>query len=64
MKTVAVLGAGLVGGLIARDLANGPSLAVVSVDASDDALSALKRIPRITTRRADLTDPSAVQAAT
>ena len=64
MKTVAVLGAGLVGGLIARDLANDPSLAVVAVDASDDALSALGKIPRVTTRRADLTDPSAVQAAT
>ena len=64
MKTVAVLGAGLVGGLIARDLAEDPSLAVVAVDASDDALSALGKTKRITTRRADLTDPSAVQAAT
>jgi 3-hydroxyacyl-CoA dehydrogenase len=34
VKTVAVLGAGLVGSLIARDLARDPSLAVVAVDAS------------------------------
>jgi saccharopine dehydrogenase-like NADP-dependent oxidoreductase len=49
--------------LIARDLASDPSLAVVAVDASADALSALGKTERITTRRADLTDPSAVEAA-
>ena len=63
MKTVAVLGAGLVGGLIARDLARDQALDVVSVDASEEALAALSAVPKLTTRRADLSDPAAVARA-
>lgn len=60
MKTVAVLGAGLVGGLIARDLAQDAALEVLSVDASEAALAGLAGVPRLTTRRADLVDPASV----
>jgi saccharopine dehydrogenase-like NADP-dependent oxidoreductase len=62
MKTVAVLGVGLVGGLIARDLAKDERLAVVAVDAREDALLKLAGVPRVTTRRADLGAPADVAA--
>ncbi len=59
MKTVAVLGAGLVGGLIARDLARDDGLSVLSVDARDEALARVAGA-RIRTARADLSDPGEV----
>lgn len=62
MKTVAVLGTGLVGGLIARDLAADETLRVLAVDAREEALRALSG-PRVATRRADLSDPAAVAGA-
>jgi saccharopine dehydrogenase-like NADP-dependent oxidoreductase len=54
VKVVAVLGAGLVGGLIARDLAEDDAIEVVAIDARGEALEPLQGIRRITTRRADL----------
>lgn len=63
MKRVAVLGAGLVGGLIARDLAADPEIEVEAFDASDDALARLAGSSRVVVRKADLSDPAAVGAA-
>ena len=63
MKTAGVLGAGLVGEVIARDLAADEDLAVVAVDVRDEALAKLEGVPRLTTRRADLSDPAAVAQA-
>lgn len=54
MSRIAVLGSGLVGGLIARDLAADPRLRVLAVDAADAALQRLTGVPGIETRRADL----------
>ena len=63
MKTIAVLGAGLVGGLIARDLVRDPGIEVVAVDASDEPLAKLAGVPRLATRRADLSDPAQIAKA-
>lgn len=63
MKTIVVLGAGLVGGLIARDLVQDAGIRVVAVDASEEPLAKLAGLPRLATRRADLSDPTAIAAA-
>ena len=63
MKRIAVLGTGLVGGLIARDLASDPGLGVVAVDRSAGSLSKLAGIPRVETRVADLTSAEEIRAA-
>ena len=60
MKTVAVLGAGLVGSLVAKDLAADGRWSVLSVDRSADALGRLAGIPNLTTERADLADVAEV----
>ena len=62
MKRIAVLGTGLVGGLIARDLARDPGLGVVAVDGSAGSLSKLAGIPRVETRVADLANPEEIRA--
>ena len=56
MKTVAVLGAGLVGSLVAKDLAADGRWSVLSVDRSDVALGRLAGIANLSTERADLSD--------
>lgn len=56
MKTVAVLGAGLVGSLIAKDLAADGRWSVLSVDRSEGALARLAGAPNLSTERADLAD--------
>jgi saccharopine dehydrogenase-like NADP-dependent oxidoreductase len=53
MRRIAVLGAGLVGGLIARDLDTDPGIRVLAVDLSQERLDALEGIE---THRADLSD--------
>lgn len=63
MKKVVVLGSGLVGSLIATDLATDGGIAVVAVDRSEAALAPLAGLPNLTTLRADLADPAAVAAA-
>lgn len=64
MKRIAVLGAGLVGRVIARDLAKDPSLEVHSVDRSEGALADLRRVaPNVRTSAADLTRPDEVARA-
>ncbi len=60
MKTVAVLGAGLVGSLVAKDLAADGRWSVLSVDRSEGALGRLTGIPNLSTERADLADPAEV----
>ena len=62
MKRVTVLGAGLVGAFVARTLAE-DGFDVTAFDRSEDALGTLAGIPRLTTKRADLSDSSAVAAA-
>jgi saccharopine dehydrogenase-like NADP-dependent oxidoreductase len=62
LKRVVVLGAGLVGGLIARDVASDPEFDVTAYDASASALARLAGT-RIATRRADLSDARAVRDA-
>ena len=60
MKTVAVLGAGLVGSLVAKDLAADGRWLVLSVDRSEGALGRLAGIPNLSTERADLSDTAVV----
>lgn len=60
MKTVAVLGAGLVGSLVAKDLAADGRWSVLSVDRSSGALERLQGIPNLSTERADLADTAEV----
>src|SRR5690349_10875959 len=54
MKKITVLGAGLVGGVIARDLARGPDVLVRVVDVSEKSLARLAGVERLETRRADV----------
>ena len=56
MSKIAVLGAGLVGGFVARTLAE-DGFDVTAFDRSEDALGALAGIPRLATKRADLSVP-------
>ncbi|MDX1622755.1 MAG: saccharopine dehydrogenase C-terminal domain-containing protein [Gemmatimonadota bacterium] len=58
-RLAVVLGAGRVGGLIARTLADEPALAVRAVDRSDRALAGLG--DRVEARAADLSDAGLVQ---
>jgi saccharopine dehydrogenase-like NADP-dependent oxidoreductase len=58
---VVVLGAGLVGGAIARDLAAGGEFEVTVVDASQAALARLADQPRVVAIRADLTAAAEVR---
>lgn len=62
MPRVTVLGAGLVGAFVARTLAV-DGFDVTAVDLSEAALGALAGIPRLATRRADLSSPSAIAGA-
>lgn len=63
MKRIAVLGAGLVGGLVARDLAADPEIDATCWDADPGAVSRLETVGRLTARRADLRDTAAVDEA-
>jgi saccharopine dehydrogenase-like NADP-dependent oxidoreductase len=60
MKSVAVLGAGLVGSLVAKDLAADGRWSVLSVDRSAEALGRLAGVPNLSTERADLADVAEV----
>ena len=63
MKRIAVLGAGLVGSLIARELAADGRYDVTAVDRSEEALGALAGRGRLTTTRADLSSPGEIVRA-
>lgn len=58
---IVILGAGLVGGPIARDLARDGDLQLTVVDANASALARLRGVPGVTTIREDLSDPRAVK---
>lgn len=58
---VLVLGAGLVGGPMAIDLAKDGQFEVTSADVNPEALAKLSAYPGIETVRADLDDPQTIQ---
>ena len=60
MSRVLVLGCGMVGAAMVRDLARDTDLSVLAADASEDALSPLADLPRVETRRADLSSAEAI----
>jgi lysine 6-dehydrogenase len=60
---ITILGAGLVGGPMAKDLAADKETQVLAVDVNPQALSKLRNIRRLKTLRADLSDPAAVEKA-
>jgi lysine 6-dehydrogenase len=62
MTRATVLGAGLVGAFVARTLAD-EGFDVTAVDRSEEALGALAGVPRVSTRRADLSAPAAIAGA-
>ncbi|MBU0716654.1 MAG: saccharopine dehydrogenase NADP-binding domain-containing protein [Planctomycetes bacterium] len=61
-KNVTVLGCGMVGATLARDLASSNDLLVTSVDLNESSLGRLSGTAGIRTRQADLADPLVVQA--
>lgn len=63
MTRYTVLGAGLVGSLIAKTLAADEHGEVLVCDRSEDALGALAHLPRIATARVDFASGSAITAA-
>ena len=63
MPRVTVLGAGLVGSLIARTLADDGRFEVLVCDRSEDALGSFAGRPRVATQRLDFASGAAVAAA-
>ena len=63
MKRAAVLGCGLVGGVIARDLASDGRFAVTVFDRSEEALARLKASAPVETRTADLASAGEITRA-
>ncbi|HQR67382.1 MAG TPA: saccharopine dehydrogenase C-terminal domain-containing protein, partial [Thermoanaerobaculia bacterium] len=63
MKKIAVLGAGLVGSLMAKELAADGRFEVTAYDRDAEALGALAGLPRLATRRADLASSREVSRA-
>jgi lysine 6-dehydrogenase len=63
LKRIAVLGCGLVGAAIARDLARETDLEVTVADANAEALHRVKAQAPIAIREADLSDPSEIALA-
>ncbi len=63
MKKIAVLGTGLVGSLMAKELAADGRFEVTAHDRDERALGALAGRPRLATRRSDLSDPAEVSRA-
>lgn len=62
-RRIVVLGCGLVGSAIARDLAAEPDLSVSVSDANANALALLASRARVETRLADLSDPGQIATA-
>ncbi len=60
MKKIAVLGAGLVGSLIVRDLAQEGRYSVFAVDRDENALGPLSTLPNVRTEAADLSSPAEI----
>jgi saccharopine dehydrogenase-like NADP-dependent oxidoreductase len=62
-KKAVVLGCGLVGAAVAKDLATGPDVHVTAIDVNPENLRRLNGHTSITTRHADLSQPSVVKEA-
>jgi lysine 6-dehydrogenase len=62
LKRIAVLGCGLVGAAIARDLSRERDFEVTVADASDQALARLEKQAAVRTRTADLSRPAEIAA--
>lgn len=60
MKHVVVLGSGLVGSLMARDLARDGRYRVTAADLREEPLGKLQGIPNLATERADLSSPAEI----
>lgn len=58
-----VLGCGMVGATIARDMAADPEFSVTAIDVDVDRLRKLEGIPRIQPLRVDLSDPARLREA-
>jgi saccharopine dehydrogenase-like NADP-dependent oxidoreductase len=63
MKRIAVLGCGLVGSTIVRDLAVEPDLEVRAVDLSEENLAAVANLARVERRRGDLASAAGIRGA-
>jgi len=63
MKKIAVLGCGLVGSVLARDLASDPELEVTVYDRSREALDSLAAAARVKTSPADLGSRAEIEKA-
>lgn len=63
MKRITVLGSGLVGAVMTRDLASDGNYLVRAVDASKKNLSKFDGVERVEPRQADLTSPAALREA-
>ncbi|HVT44974.1 MAG TPA: saccharopine dehydrogenase C-terminal domain-containing protein [Thermoanaerobaculia bacterium] len=63
MKQLVVLGSGLVGSAIARDLSRDEDLRLTVVDVSEANLERVASLPRVTPRRADLSRPQEIAEA-
>ena len=63
MKRIAVLGCGLVGAAIARDLSRESDFEVTVADANPEALARLEKQAAVRTRAADLSRPAEIAAA-
>lgn len=63
MTRIAVLGAGLIGGVLARELASEPDFEVTVFDASEPALQRVGGDSGLAVRRADLSKPDVIAAA-
>jgi saccharopine dehydrogenase-like NADP-dependent oxidoreductase len=62
VKRIAVLGCGLVGAAIARDLSRESDFEVTVADASEEALARLEKQSAVRTRTADLSRPAEIAA--
>ncbi len=60
MTQAIVLGAGMIGSTVAADLAADPRFSVTVADRSEEALARLAKATRVTTVKADLSDPALV----
>jgi saccharopine dehydrogenase-like NADP-dependent oxidoreductase len=63
MKKIAVLGSGLVGSLMAKELAADGRFEVTAYDRSEEALGALAGLPRLRTARADFASAGEIARA-
>jgi len=61
MKRIVVLGCGLVGGVMVRDLSGDESLEVVVADVSEKNLASVAHLPRVRSERADLSNPAEIR---